>query len=79
MKAITVYTQTICPYCTRAKNLLSGKGLAFKEINMDDLPDQEWDSLQKKTGHRTLPQIFIDEKFVGGFMELATLDSKGEL
>jgi len=79
MKSITVYTQTVCPYCTRAKNLLKGKSLPFVEVNLDNKPDADWEELQDRTGHRTLPQIFIGDEFIGGFSELASLDSSGEL
>jgi glutaredoxin 3 len=59
MKELSLYTQTVCPYCTNAKNLLENKGISFKEINMDLFPDSAWGDLQKKTGLRTLPQFFI--------------------
>jgi glutaredoxin 3 len=77
-KHIQVYTWANCPYCIRAKNLLNGKGLPFEEINLDG-KDKEVAELREKTGQRTIPQIFIDDKFIGGFSELAALDAKGEL
>ena len=78
MPKVTVYTWTICPYCVRAKNLLKNKGVAFEEINLDG-NDAEFEALKKKTGMKTVPQIFIDDKLVGGFSDLSALDQKGEL
>jgi len=62
----------------RAKQLLSSKGIAFEEINLDGKED-ELKALKDRTGWRTVPQIFIDDELVGGFTELAEKDSKGEL
>lgn len=62
----------------RAKNLLNGKGLPFEEINLDG-KDKELNELRAKTGQRTIPQIFIDDQFIGGFSELAQLDAEGRL
>ena len=73
-----MYTWTICPFCVRAKDLLKRKGLAFEEINLDG-KDDELSALRARTGLRTVPQIFINGKLIGGFSELAALDSRGEL
>jgi glutaredoxin 3 len=78
MSRIQVYTWANCPYCIRAKNLLSSKGLEFEEINLDG-KEKELSELREKTGQRTIPQIFIDGKFIGGFSELAQLDAQGAL
>lgn len=78
MASIQVYTTAHCPYCIRAKDLLKRKGLAFEEINLEGKFD-ELKALKDRTGHRTVPQIFIDGKMIGGFTELAALDSNGEL
>lgn len=78
MATIEVYTTGYCPYCTRAKDLLKRKGLAFEEINLDG-KFEELQALKNRTGHRTVPQIFIDGKMIGGFNELAALDAQGEL
>jgi glutaredoxin 3 len=58
--------------------LLKSKGMPFNEINLDG-KDKELTDLRARTGQRTIPQIFIDEKFIGGFSELAALDSQGLL
>lgn len=79
MKKITIYTADSCPYCVRAKQLLASKGLQFEEhkIGWDD--QSAWDDLYKRTGMKTVPQIFFGDECVGGYTDLAALDSKGEL
>ena len=77
-KPVQVYSTSYCPYCTRAKNLLSKKGYVFEEIDVSDAPDRRaW--LVKTTGRRTVPQIFIDGNPVGGYDDIADLDRRGEL
>ncbi|MAV92466.1 MAG: glutaredoxin 3 [Bdellovibrionaceae bacterium] len=78
MARVKVYTTSYCPYCVRAKQLLSSKGIDFEEVNMDGKTD-ELKALKEKTGLQTVPQIFIDDELVGGFTELAAKDSRGEL
>ena len=78
MPTVQMYTWGACPFCIRAKSLLSSKGIAFQEINLDG-KDKELQELRARTGQRTVPQIFIDDKLIGGFSDLAELDSKGEL
>ena len=78
MPPVKLYTWGACPYCIRAKALLSGKGIPFEEINLDG-KDKELQELRQRTGQRTVPQIFIGEKLIGGYSDLADLDSKGEL
>lgn len=78
MVPVQVYTWSNCPYCVRAKDLLSRKGVPFEEINLDG-KDQELADLRARTGFRTVPQIFIAGKMIGGFQDLAQLDSRGEL
>lgn len=78
MKSVKLYTWGDCPYCIRAKDLLTRKGIAFEEINLDG-KDSELQALRARTGQRTVPQIFIDDQLIGGFSDLAALDSKGDL
>ena len=75
---VQVYSKSNCPYCVLAKNLLSEKGVSFKEINLDG-KDKELQALRERTGMRTVPQIFVDDKLIGGYQDLAALDVKGEL
>lgn len=75
---VKIYTWSNCPYCVRAKSLLESKGVPFEEINLDG-KDDELNALRARTGWRTVPQIFIGEKMVGGYTDLAALDANGEL
>jgi glutaredoxin 3 len=76
---IVMYSTAWCGYCQRARNLLERKGLAVREIKVDEQPDERELMLQKTGGRRTVPQIFIGERHVGGYDELAALDRSGEL
>lgn len=79
MKEIKVYTMESCPYCEAAKTLFKMKGVAFEEILIGWEDDDTWLRLEKKTGFKTMPQIFVGEKFIGGYNEVAALDKRGEL
>lgn len=72
MSDIAIYSRTLCVYCHLAKRLLKDRGLAFREIDLTAQPDIERE-LVARTGRRTLPQIFIDDRFIGGYAELAAL------
>jgi glutaredoxin 3 len=75
---VVIYTKSHCPYCVRAKELLTRKGAKFEEIYLDDHPE-EYDALKKRTGHMTVPQIFINDQMIGGFSDMSALDQKNEL
>lgn len=69
MKDIKIYTINNCAYCDAAKSLLKTRNLPFTEENITSDDDKRaW--LINETGHRTMPQIFIDGKFIGGYTEL---------
>jgi glutaredoxin 3 len=76
---VLMYSTNWCGYCQRARNLLERKGVAVREIKLDDEPDQRTVMLQRTGGQRTVPQIFVGELHVGGYDELAALDRSGEL
>ena len=76
--AVTVYTSDWCPYCRRAKDLLTRKNAVFSEINVDDGPEQR-DEMIARSNRHTVPQIFIGDKHVGGCDDLIELDRSGEL
>lgn len=79
MSAVRMYTTAVCPYCIRAKSLLKQRGVAqIEEIRVDIDPAQR-EHMMAITGRRTVPQIFIGERHVGGCDELIALDSRGEL
>jgi len=79
MLDITVYTTTFCPYCVRAKSLLASKGVEWKEINLDEQPDQRDKMIELADGRRTVPQIFVNGDGLGGFDDIAALDRDGKL
>jgi glutaredoxin 3 len=76
---VIMYSTNWCGYCQRARNLLDRKGVAVREIKIDEDAQARVAMLQKTGGRRTVPQIFIGDKHVGGFDELAALDRAGEL
>lgn len=78
MPEIIVYTSRLCPYCTMAKKLLDRKGAAFTEIDVDSKPGLRQE-LMEKSKRRTVPQIYIGDRHIGGFDDLHALDNKGEL
>ena len=79
MSPITIYTKSWCPYCSAAKKLLTEKGAAFTEIDIEKKPEARSEMIQKANGRSTVPQIFIGEKHVGGCDDLYDLDDRGEL
>ncbi|NBX52936.1 MAG: glutaredoxin 3 [Proteobacteria bacterium] len=78
MKKILIYSKEICPYCTKAKNLLQRKNLQFQEIKItsDELKQE---MIKKSNGRMTVPQIFIDDYHVGGCDDLYALEAEGKL
>lgn len=78
MKSVKVYTWSYCPYCENAKKLLQQKGFDFEEIVLDG-KDEELEKLRNKTQQKTVPQIFVGDEFIGGYSELAALETTGEL
>ena len=79
MAKILMYTTAICPYCIRAEQLLHSKGVAAIEKIRVDLQPELRIAMMEKTGRRTVPQIYIDERHVGGYDDLAALNHTGEL
>ena len=76
--AVTVYVSGWCPYCERAKGLLTQKNVVFSEINVEDEPKLR-EEMIARSNRRTVPQIFIGDKHVGGCDDLFELDRSGEL
>jgi len=75
---VQVYSTVVCGYCVRAKALLDRLRIPFKEIDVsEDADRRQW--LVSTTGQRTVPQIFIDGRSIGGYTELAALERAGEL
>ena len=78
MPEITIYSKQTCPYCDHAKRLLASKGQSWTEIDIEADPARR-DEMIERTHRRTVPQIFIGDRHVGGFDDLAALDHAGEL
>lgn len=79
MVKVTMYCTEVCPYCVRAEQLLKKRGVTEIEKIRIDLDPAQRDIMVAKTGRRTVPQIYIGEHHVGGFDDMAELDSQGEL
>ena len=77
-KPVTLYTTTTCPYCTSAKRLLDERGISYVEIDLTGKPEERAE-ISAKTGMRTVPMILFGDECIGGFTDLAALDSAGEL
>ena len=73
MKEVVVYSKNMCGYCVQAKNWLKNKGIEYKEINIEEQPEAREFVISE--GHRTMPQIYIDGKSMGGYTELVKLDA----
>ncbi|BBB09542.1 MULTISPECIES: glutaredoxin 3 [unclassified Sphingopyxis] len=79
MAKIEVFTKFLCPYCSRAKALLDRKGAAYQEIDVT-MDRAGFDAMVERAGGaRTVPQIFIDGKHIGGSDDMAALDARGGL
>jgi glutaredoxin 3 len=79
MPDITMYSTGTCPYCINAERLLKSKGVEITNKIRIDLEPARRAEMMERTGRRTVPQIFIGERHVGGFDELYALDRAGEL
>ena len=75
---VVMYTTSWCPYCERARRLLSSKGAQFSEIDVESASEKRAE-MQARSGRRTVPQIFIGDQHVGGSDELAALEAAGKL
>lgn len=78
MTKIIVYSKENCPYCRMAKDLLNAKKLPFEEIRID-LDPSKLEEMMRLSNRRTVPQIFIDGKSIGGYDDLAALAKSGKL
>ena len=79
MPHIVIYTKALCSYCLRAKKLLGAKGASFEEIPIDGDPGRRAEMIRLAGGARTVPQIFIKGRLVGGCDDLMALDEAGRL
>ena len=79
MPQIEIYTTPFCPYCSRVKRLLDQKGIAFVEIDLWQFPERRAEMIERSGGGRTVPQLFVDGRPIGGSDELAELERSGAL
>jgi len=75
---IQMYSKSWCPYCRMAKRLLAAKGQKWEEIDVEEQPERRREMVDR-SGRTTVPQIWIDERHIGGYDELSRLDASGEL
>lgn len=79
MQKVMMYTTATCPYCHRAKALLAAKGVRQMDEVRVDLQPERRKEMMARTGRRTVPQIYIGERHVGGCDDLMALEARGEL
>lgn len=79
MNKVTMYCTAVCPYCVRAEQLLHARGVGGIEKIRVDLQPELRAVMTERTGRRTVPQIYIGDRHVGGYDDLAALDRAGEL
>lgn len=79
MSRIVLYTKTLCSYCHRAKELLEMKGASYEEIDILKNEERFDEMVGRSGGKTTVPQIFINNKHVGGYDDLLALEIKGKL
>lgn len=79
MPKVVMYSTQICPFCMRAEHLLKNRGVEhIEKIMIDQHPDKMQEMMQR-TGRRTVPQVFIGDRHIGGFDDLSELDMEDEL
>ena len=78
MSAIRIYGNSTCAYCGAARMLIAGKGVAYDDINVGADPAKRGE-MEQLSGRRSVPQIFVGDRHIGGFEELCALDKSGEL
>ncbi len=76
--AVVIYRTRVCPYCVMAARLFDRKGVPYQEVYLDG-KDAERSALQARTHWQTVPQIFVGDRFIGGFTDVADLDRSGQL
>ena len=79
MKKVVIYTGPMCNFCSAAKHLLNKKKISYEEIDIGYDDKKREEMLKKSNGAKTIPQIFVEDKHIGGYVELKALESKGEL
>jgi glutaredoxin 3 len=78
MAEVTMYCTAVCPYCNMAERLLLNKKVTVSKIRVDTNPSLR-EEMMRRTGRRTVPQIYVGQTHVGGFDDLSALDKRGGL
>jgi glutaredoxin 3 len=76
---VEIYTKTFCPYCWRAKHLLDSKGVDYVEVPVDFCGKSKAQMIERANGRRTVPQIFVAGRHIGGCDDLMALEREGRL
>lgn len=79
MSKVEIYVTRSCSYCVRAKALLKEKGVGWEEIDVTQDMERRVEMVERSGGRMTVPQIFIGDRHIGGYDDLAALERKGEL
>lgn len=79
MAKVEIFTKAYCPYCVRAKQLLQQKSVEFVEYKIDDQPELRPTMIARANGRTTVPQIFIDDRHIGGCDDMMALEARGQL
>ena len=79
MKNVTIYTGPLCNFCDAAKRLLARNNVKYKEINIATVEGAMDEMIAKANGKRTIPQIFFEEKHIGGYDEARALEKENKL
>ena len=79
MNSVVMYSTQVCPYCQMAERLLKSRGVQHVEKILIDKDPSQREEMMKRTGRRTVPQVFIGETHVGGYDDLSALDRAGGL
>ena len=79
MKSVTIYTGPLCNYCEAAKRLLTRNNVEYKEINIATVDGAMEEMISKANGKRTIPQIFFDDQYMGGYDDVRALEKYDKL
>lgn len=79
MPKVEVYSSAFCPFCYRAKKLLNAKGVAFEEIDVMMNPSRKAEMVERAGGRTSVPQIFVDDQYLGDCDGIHALEARGEL
>jgi len=79
IKNVVIYSKSLCPYCDMAKDLLKRNNITFKEINLTSSPTVMQEMLDKSNGKKTIPQVFLGNRHIGGYDDLCKFFKKNDI